>query len=132
MSYNKFITYLLNKYKLNKILNNVNETIIYDIIFDALEINIEFINDNILQLIYCDLYEETFNYTTNILYTIYIENKILENTLKNNNNNNFSQEKCIKIIEKCCDIANCLVYKYFIPKRSYKQSYIRKNSEIFY
>ena len=133
MSCNKFLKYLLNKYKLNKIINSANEKIIYEIIFDALDLNIHFINDNILQLIFSDLYEESFNYSINILYTNYIENKILENTLtnltNNNNNNNFSEQKCIKIIEKCCNIANCLVYKYFIPKRSYKQSYIRKNSE---
>lgn len=130
MSCNKFLKYLLNKYKLNKIINTNNEKIIYEIIFDALDININFINDNILQLIYGDLYEESFNYSCNILYTNYIENKILENTLMSDNiNNNFSEEKCIKIIEKCSNIANCLVYKYFIPKRSYKQTYIRKNSE---
>ena len=122
---NKFIEHLLYKYKLNKFLNTNNEKFIYEIIFDALDINIQFINDNILQLIYEDLYEESFNYCANILYTNYIENKILENTLKNN----FSQEKCIKLIEKCCNLANCLIYKYFIPKRSYKQTYIRKNGE---
>ena len=129
----KFLNYLLNKYKVNKILNNsVNEKIIYEIIFDALDLSIHFINENILQIIYVDLYEETYNYTCNILYTNYIENKILENSLINNNNNNtkkFSEEKCINIIEKCCNISNCLIYKYFIPKRSYKQSHIRKNNE---
>ena len=98
MSCNHFLQYLLNKYKLDKILNSTNETIIYDIIFDALDINIQFINDNILQLIFSDLYEESFNYSINILYTNYIENKILQNTLTNDNNN-FSAEKCIKIIE---------------------------------
>ena len=133
MYYNKFLEYLLLKYKLNKILDCNNEKLIYEIIFDALDINIQFVNDNILQLIYDDLYEESFNYSYNILYTNYIENKVLENTLSSSSNNilnnKYSEKKCIKIIERCCNIANCLVYKYFIPQRSYKQSYIRKNNE---
>ena len=42
----KFLNYLLNKYKVNKILNNsVNEKIIYEIIFDALDLSIHFINE---------------------------------------------------------------------------------------
>tara|TARA_B100000989_G_scaffold154397_1_gene115162 strand:+ start:221 stop:1549 length:1329 start_codon:yes stop_codon:yes gene_type:complete len=125
MTFNKYIIYLLSRYRLDKIININNEKLIYEVIFDALDIGIQHINDNILQLIYGDLYEETYDYICNILYTNYIENNILYESL----NNKFSQEKCIKIIEKCCNVANSLIYKYFIPKRSYRQSYIRKNHE---
>ena len=125
MTFNKYIIYLLSRYRLDTIININNEKLIYEVIFDALDIGIQHINDNILQLIYSDLYEETYDYICNILYTNYIENNILYESL----NNKFSQEKCIKIIEKCCNVANSLIYKYFIPKRSYRQSYIRKNHE---
>ena len=132
MSFELFLKYLLRKYNIYGNLNEINtndtndtnnERIIYEIIFDAIDINVQFINLNILQLMYFDLYEESYEYISNVLYTNYIENNVLKDVFKIN------QESCIIIIEKCCNIANCLTYKYFIPKRSYKNTYIRRNYE---
>lgn len=113
---------LLNKYKLNKYLKEIKfKNLIYDLLENVIKLMVEYIENNILQLIYYDIYQDVWDYAYKILYVHYIEHKIIENLYQ------LSEEESVNILYKCARIANILVFKYFIPKRSYNKSYIRKN-----
>ena len=116
------LTTLINKYKLNKYFQNINlKKLIYDLLDNCINLMKEYIENNILQLIYYDIYQDAWEYAYNIIYVDYIENKIIEDLYK------LSKIESINILYKCSRIANILVFKYFIPKRSYVKSHIRKN-----
>ena len=122
--YEDFINKLLIKYKINKnelFIENDNTNI--ELLENSLSIMIEFIEENILQIIYQDLYDESFIYVYNIYYSQFIENKQLENIIKK------SEKYCIDLLYKIVSISRSLIYKFIIPKRSYKNSFIRKNSK---
>lgn len=75
---------------------------------------LEYINSELLQLMYYDLYEEIYTVIYDILVIQYIENNLL-NTLFN-----ISENKALKLL--CLTIKLCqnIVFKFYIPKRSYK------------
>ena len=113
---------LLNKYKLNKYLQEIKfKNLIYDLLENVIKLMTEYIEDNVLQIIHYDIYDDVWDHAYNIVYVQYIENKIIENLYK------LSEEQSVNLLYKCARIANILVFKYFIPKRSYIKSYIRKN-----
>ena len=82
---------------------------------------IEFIEDNILQLMYTDLYENVYNYSLELLESEYIDSNILENIY------GLSKEASKDLLDSYLNIGLSLVFKYVIPKRSYKKSYVRNN-----
>ena len=113
---------LLTKYKLNKYLKEIKfKNLIYDLLENVIKLMTEYIEDNVLQIIHYDIYDDVWDHAYNIVYVQYIENKIIENLYK------LSEEQSVNLLYKCARIANILVFKYFIPKRSYIKSYIRKN-----
>jgi len=113
-----FIKYSFQKYHINNYLNN-NQ--IQNIISSALDIMIEFINNNILDFIYNDYYDEIIDYTYEILYTQLIEENIISNLFK------LDLNASSKLLYNCVLTTRNLIYKYYVPKRSYNDSYIRKD-----
>ena len=118
-----YIIYCLNKYKLfDYFQNNNNNNILLELLNEIILLFNEFIETNILQLMYYDIYYILFNSVYENLYIKYIESGLLENILNyDNNNSNFILYNCIKIIQN-------YTFKFVIPKRSYNRSFIRKNN----
>jgi len=113
---------LLDKYKLNKYFKEIKfKNLIYDLLENVIKLMTEYIENNVLQLIYYEIYHDVWEHAYNIVYVHYIEHKIIENLYQ------LSEEQSVNLLYKCARIANILVFKYFIPKRSYNKSYIRKN-----
>ena len=116
-----YSNYCLKKYKLNKYNLTNQHDVISKIIDDASSMILDFITTHILELIHYDLYEPCFDDCYNNLYTNYIENSCISNIL------NIHKNEAIDILYKSVLIARALVFKFYIPKRSYKKTYIRKN-----
>ena len=116
-NYFKYLNLLCKKY--NIIIDNK----LYDLLNNILISAANYIENNILQIIYSDLYEEVYEYTYEIYYIQLIETSILQNLL------NISQPKAIYVLCKLICISRSLIFKYIIPKRSYSNNNIRKNLE---
>lgn len=118
-----YSNYCLKKYKLNKYNLTNQQEVISKFIHDASSMILEFVTTHILELIHYDLYEPCFDDCYNNLYTNYIENSCISNIL------NIHKNEAIDILYKSVLIARALVFKFYIPKRSYKKTFIRKNSK---
>jgi putative phage-type endonuclease len=95
----------------------------FELIDEAIRLMLEFIKDNILQIIHIDLYEPCFEEIYNILHIQFIENGLLEKLYNLPN-----QETSEKLLFNCVQISLSIVFKFVVPKRAYNKSYIRKNS----
>ena len=111
-----YLRYLLNKYlKIEP--ENKNITLYLKLIKDGLNLLYDYNEKNILQIMYNDLYEDSYYNCLEYLYVNYIESKCL-------NINNEEEE--IILIENISKICLKLFYKFIIPKRSYKDTFVRK------
>ena len=111
-----YLRYLLNKYlKIEP--ENKNITLYLKLIKDGLNLLYDYNEKNILQIMYNDLYEDSYYNCLEYLYVNYIESKCL-------NMNNEEEE--IILIENISKICLKLFYKFIIPKRSYKDTFVRK------
>tara|TARA_Y100000389_G_scaffold202994_1_gene250027 strand:+ start:44 stop:1468 length:1425 start_codon:yes stop_codon:yes gene_type:complete len=118
-----YITYCLNKYNLYNYFqdSSVNDTLL-ELLNEIILLYNNIIENNILQIMYYDIYDILINNTYEILYTKYIESKLLENIINYNNNDcNYILYNCIKVIQN-------YTFKFVIPKRSYNKTFIRKNN----
>ena len=119
----KFINNKIYKLKLNNsTFNNLivnNYGIFYDLLNNSLQLMLDYLTENILQLIYCDFYDEILSYSYDILYETFINNQFLTTFL------NTTHEQSIDLLFKVNKIARNIIYKFVIPKRSYKKTYIR-------
>ena len=111
--YNTYLNYLLCKYEIK----NLN----VEFLLEILSIMIDFIENNILQLMYLDLYDSIYNYTMELIEIKYINSCILQDIY------NLSQEDTIKLVKIYIKMSLSFIFKYVIPKRSYNKSYIRSN-----
>ena len=115
----KFVDYLIKKHKISYINN--------DIIIEMLDLIIKYVNDNICQIIYTDLNNIIYHEIYNILFIQYIETGAMSNIL------NVDKNVSISIFKKYIKISFSIIFKYFIPKRSYQKTYIRhKTLSILY
>ena len=122
---NHYIIYLLNKYKIIDLLCLNNSYIMeyyQELLLNIIEFMLNYVNSNLLQTMYYDLYDEIYEETNEVFYTQLIENNLLACLF--NINNNVSSLLLHLTIELCQN----LVFKFYIPKRSYSKSYIRKIS----
>ena len=113
--YNIYINLLCKKY------NIIIDNILLELLDNILNNMSNYIENNILQIIYNDLYEEVYDYSYELFYIQLIESKILEKLL------NKTKDDTIIILCKLLYISRSLIFKYFIPKRSYTNNIIRKN-----
>lgn len=113
--YNEFLVYLVNKYNIK----NLDVEFMLKIVSTM----IEFIDDNILQLMYMDLYDTVYDYSLELMESEYIDSNILEGIY------GISKEESKILLKNYLNIGLSFVFKYVIPKRSYRKSYIRNNKK---
>ena len=111
--YSAYLNYLLNKYEV--------KGLDVEFLLKVVSTMIEYIDDNILQLMYTDLYESVYDYSLELMESEYIYSNILENIY------GLSKEESIKMLESYLKMGLSFVFKYVMPKRSYNKSYIRSN-----
>ena len=111
--YNAYLNYLLNKY-------NVRGLDV-EFLLKVVSTMIEYIDDNILQVMYTDLYESVYDYSLELMESEYIDSNILGNIY------GLSKEESIKMLESYLKMGLSFVFKYVMPMRSYNKSYIRSN-----
>jgi len=125
MHYNNYICYLINKYKIPDLLCLSNTHIMecyQELLLNIIEFMLKYVNSNLLQTMYYDLYDEIYEETNEIFYTNLIETDILVDLLNIN-----KHDSCI-LLHSTIELCQNIVFKFYIPKRSYKKSYIRKVS----
>lgn len=113
VKYTGYLTYLLNKYKV--------EGLDVEFLLKVVSTMVEFIDDNILQVMYTDLYENVYDYSLELMESEYIDSNILENIY------GLSKEASKDLLDSYLKMGLSFVFKYVIPKRSYNKSYIRSN-----
>ena len=80
--YNTYICYLLNKYKIPDLLCLSNSDVMecyQELILNIIEFMLEYVNTNLLQTMYYDLYDEIYEETNEIFYPYLIETNLLVN-----------------------------------------------------
>jgi putative phage-type endonuclease len=126
----KFLLYCVNKFNMQiyfqnpikpSIYNTCNENDLYNIINSCLEIMTDFINTHILELIHYDLFDIVSEYTYDVLYVQFIDTEVLEKVY------NISKNDAINLLYKCVLLSRSVIFRFYIPRRSYNKSYIRKN-----
>ena len=121
MYYKKIRTYL--KYLLNKYFNidreNKNPSLYLKLIKDGLNTLCDYNEKNILQIMYYDLYVDSYYNCLEYLYVNYIDSKCL--------NLNLNNEEEIIFMENISKICIKLFNKFITPKRSYKDTFVRKS-----
>tara|TARA_Y100000741_G_scaffold364431_1_gene355427 strand:- start:3169 stop:4506 length:1338 start_codon:yes stop_codon:yes gene_type:complete len=111
--YRNFIVYLLDKYNI--------KNLEIDFLLKIIDIMIEFIDENILQIMYVELYENVFNHSYDLMYNEYIDSNLLESIY------GLSKEESEIMLDRYLNIGLSIIFKYVLPKRSYNKSYIRNN-----
>jgi len=120
-----FTNYLITKYNIGLIIDLVDPLICanyQDLLVNISDTMLEFINTNLMQLIYNDLYDEVHETTYNIYYIQFIEEP---NALRLFNINEIAAKELLYNSIKICQK---LVFKFYIPRRSYNKTYIIKDS----
>ena len=116
---NIYLIYLLKKY-LNYNSETKNLNLYLELIKDGLNLLYDYNERNILQLMYYDLYIDSYNNCLEYLYVNYIDSKCLNNVFEN-------KEEEFDFIEKISKICLRLFNKFVMPKRSYKKTFVRKS-----
>ena len=66
-----FLTYLTNKYTL--------KCLDVELLLTVVSKMLQYVDDNILQIMYVDLYDDVYNYSLEIMKNDYLDSNILEN-----------------------------------------------------
>ena len=131
--YSLFTNYLITKYNIGSLIDLQNQT--YCVYYQELLANIsdsmlEFINTHLMQLIHTDLYDELEETTYNIYYAQLIEEPIALRLF------NINEIAAKDLLFNTIKICQKLVFKYYIPRRSYNTTHIIRDasnqSRIFY
>lgn len=125
INYFKYFNYLIKKFNIESFLDFKNKEIVTNysqFLVSTIDYMLEYINSELLQLMYYDLYEEVYLTIYDLLHVQYIENKLLSTLFS------ISENQAHKLF--CLTIKLCqnILFKFYIPKRSYKKTYI-KNSK---
>ena len=103
-SMHKFLFYSLKKHRMDR----YNETDTLGLVNAALDLMFEFIDHHILEIIHDDLYDPIYEYTHSILW---------------------EQFPNINMCEQATSVARDLIFKFHIPKRAYKSTYLRQTMD---
>ena len=121
--YYKYFNYLIKKLNIDSLLDLENKETVTNysqFLVSIIDYMLDYINSELLQLMYYDLYEEAYLNIYELLHVQYIENNLLSK-LFNINENDAPKLLCLTI--KLCQN---IVFKFYIPKRSYKKTYVKK------
>ena len=122
MHYNNYICYLLTKYKIPDVLCLTNRDVMeyyQELLLNIIEFMLEYINSNLLQTMYYDLYDEIYEETNEVFYPHLIETDLLDSLF------NINKPRSRILLHLTIELCQNIVFKFYIPKRSYKKSYIR-------
>jgi putative phage-type endonuclease len=109
--YGNYLKYVLNKYDMTKF---DAELLLY-----VTKVMLEFIEDNILQVMNTDLYDSMYDYTFELITAEYIDSHIFEDMYK------LSAADCLNMLTDYVNMGITLISKYVMPYRSYTRTYIR-------
>ena len=121
--YLNYFNYLIKKLDIQVLLDFTNEEtkINYSqFLISIIDYMLDYINSELLQLMYYDLYEEIYSIHYDMLVVQYIENNLLSK-LFNINKNDAHKLLCLTI-----NLCKSIVFKFYIPKRSYRKTYVKK------
>jgi len=113
-----FINHLLAK----KNIIYQEKVIIFQLLEEILYLNLDFIKNNIEQIMFCDLNDDLFNYSYEIIYNKYIEQELYKSIF------DILQEKFIILISLTIELSLSIIYKFIMPKREYNNALIRYNN----
>ena len=114
---NKFIYNWLNIKNINydnNILNDLTEENFYN--------HINFLKNNIDQIMYTDLYYNMYEECYELEKVKYIESDLYKEIF-----NNIELEDFTNILDDSIKLSLSIIFKFVIPRREYKKSFIRKN-----
>jgi putative phage-type endonuclease len=123
LNYINYFAYLINKFKIESLLNLKNKEIVTNysqFLISTIEHMLDYINSELLQLMYYDLYEEIVMIIYDILVVQYIETNLLRKLF------NIGANEANKLLHLTIKLCQNIVFKFYIPKRSYKKTYVRK------
>ena len=123
--YNAYICYLITKYKIPDLLCLANSHIMecyQELTLNIIEFMLEYVNTNLLQTMYYDLYDEIYEDTNEVFYAHLIDTDLLANIF------NIQKDVSVVLLHLTIELCKNIVFKFYIPKRSYKKSYIRNVS----
>ena len=121
--YINYFNYLIKKFNIESLLDLKNKEIVSNysqFLVSTIDYMLDYINSELLQLMYCDLYDEIYITIYDLLIVQYIESDILSKLF------NIGVTEANKLL--CLTIKLCqnIVFKFYIPKRSYKKTHIKK------
>jgi putative phage-type endonuclease len=120
-----FTNYLITKYNIGSLIDLVDPLICanyQDLLVNISDTMLEFINTNLMQLIYNDLYDEVQETTYNIYYIQFIEQPNARRLF------NINEIVAKDLLYNSIKICQKLVFKFYIPRRSYTNTHIIKDS----
>jgi putative phage-type endonuclease len=109
--YGNYLKYVLNKYDVS--------SLDVELLLYVTKLMLEFIEDNILQVIHTDLYDSMYDYTFELIAGEYIDSHIFEDMYK------LSYVDSLKMLTNYVNMGLALISKYAMPYRSYTRTYIR-------
>ena len=122
--YSTFINYLVNKHNISLLINLQDQSIFnnyQELLITILDSMLEFINSNLMQLIHNDLYDELHKTIYDVYYSQFIDEPIIANLFVINESN------AINLLYSTITLCQKLVFKFYIPRRSYNKSHIIKD-----
>jgi len=123
MKHFNYIIYLTNKYKIASILdlNDYHTMESYnDLLLNIIQTMLEYVNENLLQMIHYDLYDEIYDVANDMYYTYLIEDNLLSKIF------NIEVIEATNLLHSIILLCQNIIFKFYIPKRAYKKSYIKK------
>ena len=123
INYINYFNYLIKKFNIESLLDFKNKELVTNysqFLVSITDYMLEYINSELLQLMYYDLYDEIYITIYDLLIVQYIENNLLSKLF------NIGVNEAEKLL--CLSIKLCqnIVFKFYIPKRSYSKTYVRK------
>jgi len=125
INYINYFNYLIKKFNIDSLVDLKNKEIVSNysqFLISTIDYMLDYINSELLQLMYYDLYDEIYIIIYDLLIVQYIENDLLSKIF------NIGLAEANKLL--CLTIKLCqnIVYKFYIPKRSYRKTYVKKFS----
>jgi putative phage-type endonuclease len=125
INYINYFNYLIKKFNIESLLDFKNKETVSNysqFLISTIDYMLDYINSELLQLMYYDLYDEIYIIIYDLLIVQYIENDLLSKIF------NIGVAEANKLL--CLTIKLCqnIVYKFYIPKRSYRKTYVKKFS----
>lgn len=123
--YSLFINYLITKYNIGSIIDLLNPVVsanYQDLLVNISDSMLEFINTNLMQLIHVDLYDELQETIYNIYYAQFIEEPVALKLF------NINETIAKDLLYNTIKICQKLVFKFYIPRRSYDKTHIIRDS----